>query len=66
MEVTMTRHIADHPSPENAGLRLKHFLRLAREEERHPAARALHVRRPAAPAEGRLRPLLRMLKNMGS
>lgn len=62
----MTRHIADHPSPENEGLRLKHFLRLAREELRHPVARALHARRPAAPAEGRLKPLLRMLRNPSS
>ena len=62
----MTRHIADHPSPENEGLRLKHFLRLAREEMRHPVARALHTRRPAAPAEGRLKPLLRMLRNPSS
>ena len=59
----MTRHIADHPSPENEGLRLKHFLRLAREEGRHPAARALHVRRPSPPAEGRLQPVLRMLRH---
>jgi hypothetical protein len=58
----MSRHIADHPSPENAALRLKHFLRLAREEMRHPAVRALHARRPAAPAEGRLQPLLRLLR----
>lgn len=58
----MTRHIADHPSPENAGLRLKHFLRLAREEGRHPAVRALHVRRPATPAEGRLKPILKLLR----
>ena len=49
----MSRHIADHPSPEDAGLRLKHFLRLARREMPHPAARALHAKRPAAPAEGR-------------
>ena len=62
----MTRHIADHPSPENEGLRLKHFLRLAREEMRHPVARALHARRPAASAEGRLKPLLRMLRNPSS
>lgn len=58
----MTRHIADHPSPENDGLRLRHFLRLAREEDRHPAVKSLHVRRPASPAEGRLQPLLRMLR----
>jgi hypothetical protein len=62
MEAPVTRHIADHPAPENAALRLRHFLRLAREEMRHPVARALHARRPAAPAEGRLRPLLRMLR----
>jgi hypothetical protein len=62
----MSRHIADHPSPENAALRLKHFLRLARQEERHPATRILHARRPAAPAEGRLKPLLRMLRNSPS
>ena len=62
----MTRHIADHPSPENEGLRLKHFLRLAREEMRHPATRLLHARRPAAPAEGRLKPVLRMLRNLSS
>jgi hypothetical protein len=58
----MSRHIADHPSPENAGLRLRHFLRLAREENRHPAVRALHARRPASSAESRLKPLLRMLR----
>ncbi|EYD75210.1 hypothetical protein Rumeso_03306 [Rubellimicrobium mesophilum DSM 19309] len=58
----MTRHIADHPSPENAGLRLKHFLRLAREEGPHPAIRALHARRPATSAESRLKPLLKMLR----
>lgn len=62
----MTRHIADHPSPENEGLRLKHFLRLARDEARHPTARLLHARRPAAPAEGRLGPVLRMLRNLSS
>ena len=62
----MTRHIADHPAPEDGGLRLKHFLRLAREELRHPATRTLHVRRPAAPAEGRLRPILRVLKSFSS
>lgn len=62
----MTRHIADHPAPEDAGLRLKHFLRLARQEGRHHATRALHVRRPAAPAEGRLKPLLRVLRNLSS
>ncbi|MBP1806403.1 hypothetical protein [Rubellimicrobium aerolatum] len=61
----MTRHIADHPSPENAALRLRHFLRLAREEQRHPAVRALHARRPATPAEGRLKPLLRVLRDLG-
>lgn len=59
----MTRHIVDHPSPEDEGLRLQHFLRLAHEETRHPVARLLHARRPAAPAEGRLKPLLRMLRN---
>ncbi len=58
----MTRHIVDHPSPEDAGLRLRHFLRLAREAQGHTAVRALHARRPAAPAEGRLAPLLRMLR----
>jgi len=58
----MTRHIADHPSPEDAGLRLKHFLRLAREENRHPIARALHARRPATSAESRLKPILKMLR----
>ena len=58
----MTRHIADHPSPENAALRLWHFLRLARAEGLHPAVRALHVRRPATSAESRLKPLLRMLR----
>ena len=62
----MTRHIADHPEPENAALRLKHFLRLDREEMPHPAVRALHARRPAASAEGRLKPLLRMLRNRSS
>jgi hypothetical protein len=65
----MTRHIADHPTPEDriedGGLRLRHFLRLAREEERHPTARRLHRHRPAAPAEGRLRPLLRVLRQLG-
>src|SRR4028119_236048 len=53
----MSRHIADHPSPENAGLR--HFLRLSREEGRHPAVRALHMRRPATTAESRITPLLK-------
>ncbi len=62
----MTRHIADHPEPEDAALRVRHFLRLAREEDRHPALRALHVRRPAAPAEGRLRPLLQVLRDRPS
>ena len=59
----MTRHIADHPAPEDAALRLKHFLRLAREEMRHPAVRTLHIRRPAAPAEGRLKPVLQVLRD---
>jgi hypothetical protein len=36
----MTRHIADHPEPENAALRLRHFVRLAREEMPHPPTRA--------------------------
>jgi hypothetical protein len=62
----MTRHIADHPSPEDSGLRLRHFLRLARQAQPHPAVRVLHVRRPAATAEGRLKPLLRMLKTLSS
>ncbi len=62
----MTRHIADHPAPENAALRLKHFLRLEREEMRHPAVRALHARRPAAPSEGRLKPILRLLRDRPS
>jgi hypothetical protein len=62
----MTRHIADHPEPENAALRLRHFVRLAREEMPHPATRALHIRRPAAPAEGRLEPILRVLRDRSS
>lgn len=57
----MTRHLADHPAPENAGLRMKHFLRIEREEGRHPAIRKLHERRPSPPAEGRLKPVLDML-----
>ncbi|NAZ37335.1 hypothetical protein [Rubellimicrobium sp. CFH 75288] len=56
------RHPIDHPGPENAALRLRHFLRLEREGVRHPATRTLHARRPAAPAEGRLAPLLRLLR----
>ncbi len=59
----MTRHIADHPAPENAALRLRHFLRIAREEMRHPAVRALDAQRQATPAEGRLKPVLRMLRD---
>ena len=62
----MTRHIADHPEPEDATLRHRHFLRLAREEMRHPATRELHIRRPAAPAEGRLKPILRVLRDLPS
>jgi hypothetical protein len=61
----MTRHIADHPAPEDAALRLRHFLRLAREDGRHPTATRLHRQRPAAPAEGRLRPLLQLLRRLG-
>jgi hypothetical protein len=56
------RHLADHPAPENAALRLRHFLRLAREEGVHPATRALHARRPSPPAETRLKPVLRILR----
>lgn len=59
----MTRHIADHPEPENAELRLRHFLRLAREEGRHPAAEALDRRRRETPAEDGLKPVLRMLRD---
>ena len=59
----MSRHLADHPSPEDSALRLRHFLRLAREEMRHPATRMLHMQRPAAPAEGRLKPVLRLLRS---
>lgn len=62
----MTRHIADHPAPEDGALRLARFLRLARAEGVHPAVRALHARRPAASAEARLRPLLRMLRRRPS
>jgi hypothetical protein len=62
----MTRHIADHPAPEDAALRLKHFLRLEREETSHPAVRALHARRPAAPSEGRLKPILSLLRQRPS
>ena len=61
-EVPMARHLADHPAPEDGSLRLARFLRLAREEGRHPAIRLLHARRPAASAEGRLAPMLRMLR----
>ncbi len=58
----MTRHIADHPAPEDASLRLKHFLRIEREEQRHPAVQALHVCRPASPAEAQLGPILKVLR----
>jgi hypothetical protein len=58
----MTRHIADHPAPEDAALRLKHFLRIEREDTRHPAVQALHLRCPAVPAETQLTPILRMLR----
>ncbi|TNC72437.1 hypothetical protein [Rubellimicrobium roseum] len=58
-----TRHIVDHPAPENAGLRLRHFLRLAREDGRHPAAQALDRRRREVPAEETLQPVLRMLRD---
>ncbi|TNC48747.1 hypothetical protein FHG66_13105 [Rubellimicrobium rubrum] len=58
----MTRHIADHPAPEDATLRLRHFLRIEREEQRHPAVQALHVRRPASAAETRLGPILKVLR----
>lgn len=56
------RHLADHPSPEDAPLRLRHFLRLERERLPHPIARALHARRPSPPAETRLKPVLRILR----
>lgn len=62
----MTRHIADHPAPENAALRLRHFLRLEREEMRHPAVRVLHTRRPSPPSEGRLKPILSLLRQRPS
>ncbi len=62
----MSRHLADRPRLEDAGARLARFLRLDRAGAPHggphPAARALHVRRPALPAEGRLRPFLRILR----
>ena len=60
------RHLADHPAPEDAALRLRHFLRLARAERPHPAPRALHRRRPSPPAEGRLTPVLRILRGRGA
>lgn len=58
----MSRHLADRPRDHASGPRLKHFLRLERAESPHPAVRALHARRPAAPAEGRLAAVLRLLR----
>lgn len=59
----MSRHLADRPRIDGAAARLARFLRLDRLEQRHPAVRALHARRPALPAEGRLRPFLRILRD---
>lgn len=58
----MSRHLADRPRIDGAAARLARFLRLDRAEALHPAARALHARRPALPAEGRLKPFLRILR----
>ncbi len=58
----MSRHLADRPRLDGAAARLARFLRLERTGGPHPAARALHVRRPALPAEGRLKPFLRILR----
>lgn len=57
----MSRHLADRPRTPDAGARLVRFLRIARREGLHPAARLLHARRPSPPAEGRLAPFLRIL-----
>lgn len=57
----MSRHLADRPRIDGAA-RLARFLHLDRAERPHPAARALHARRPALPAEGRLKPFLRILR----
>ena len=57
----MSRHLADRPRTPDAGARLAQFLRIARAESLHPAVRALHARRPAWRAEGRLKPFLRIL-----
>lgn len=59
----MTRHVADRTrEAATTPARVLHFLRLARAEGRHPALRALHERRPAPPAEGRLAPFLRIAR----
>ena len=58
----MSRHLADRPRTPDQGARLARFLALARAEGLHPAVRALHARRPAWPAEGRLRPYLSILR----
>jgi hypothetical protein len=58
----MSRHLADRPRLDGTTARLARFLRLARAERPHPAARLLHARRPALPAEGRLGPFLRILR----
>jgi hypothetical protein len=58
----MSRHLADRPRLDGAASRLRRFLHLERAEAPHPAARALHARRPALPTEGRLKPFLRILR----
>lgn len=42
----MTRHIIDRAKPEATGLRVKHFLELARKEGLHPAILELNQRTP--------------------
>lgn len=59
---TPTGAPGDVPEGLPGGARLVRFLRLDRAEGLHPAVRALHARRPAGPAEGRLRPFLRILR----
>ena len=56
------RHLADHDAGPATEAGLRRFLGMARREGVHPAVRALHAARPAAPAEGRLRPFLRILR----
>jgi hypothetical protein len=58
-DIPMDRHVTDKPRNRTQSLRLREFLRLDREETRHPAYEALH-RKPHAAGTRKLQEFTRI------